>query len=259
MGRRTIQKSMMVGCVALVFAIPASVLASAGPISANILEITATADGRTDTFTQIFPVSSIDGTYSWQLPAPVVLESGGTQLGVVEDAGVAYDADPAVNLGFQVKNTSPWPAVFKITAGTIVFDPVPNAQARAGASITLTQGAGSPAGASIDGKFTNDKIYEARYSTDAFINTQTVFADLVSSFSFASGLSRNNSEERPDPDVMEFEPLGVTVHMMESQFWFGLSPGDLASGTSVFEIVPEPVSVLLLAFGGLLLGRRRMA
>jgi len=259
MGRRTIQKSILVGSVALVFAIPASVLASAGPISANIIEITATADGKTGTFTQIFPVASIDGTYAWQLPAPVVLQSGATELAVVEDASVAYNADPAVDLGFQVKNTSPWPAVFKITAGTIVFDPAPNAEARAGASITLTQGAGSAAGASITGKFPYGKIYEARYSTNAFVNTQTVFVDLVSSFLFNRGLSQSQSEEIPDPDVMEFAPLGVTVHMIESQFWFGLSAGDLASGTSIFEIVPEPASVLLLAFGGLLLARRRMA
>jgi len=53
-------------------------------------------------------------------------------------------------------------------------------------------------------------------------------------------------------------PLRIagSVSDMSTQISFTLSPNDLASGTSVFEIVPEPASVLLL-IAGLVLVRRR--
>ncbi|MBI5864678.1 MAG: PEP-CTERM sorting domain-containing protein, partial [Planctomycetes bacterium] len=37
---------------------------------------------------------------------------------------------------------------------------------------------------------------------------------------------------------------------------FTLSPFDLASGTTTFEIIPEPASLALLLIGGLLIRRR---
>ena len=226
------------------------------PATANIIQIEATGGGHTATFEEVFPVGSFDGLLNWSLPAPLNLVEEGINLGSVNSLEVMFDADPQVDLNFSlVNNNLNYPVMFTISTATIAFTPVPNAQAAASASVTLTQGAGSPEGASITGLFPNDKIYQARYSTTYPVNSQTVFADLCSSMSFASGLGTSGTETVPP---VGFTNLGTTVYMMESQFKFILSPGDQASGTSAFLIIPEPASILsLLAVAGLLLLKRR--
>ena len=163
------------------------------------------------------------------------------------------NADPQVDLEFAVTNGNlAASTVFDITAATIVFTAVPNAEAAALASVSLTQGAGSPAGVSASGLFAGDKMYEARYSTHPVANTHTVFADLVSGFSAAFGDTR--TEGLPEIGMVA---LGTTVYMMESEFKFSLSAGDQASGTSVFLITPEPASLVLMGLASALLFRNR--
>lgn len=226
---------------------------NAFPVTANIIQVQATSGSNSATFSEVFPVSSFNGNLTWTLPAPLTLADGATTLGTINNMVVSFNADPQVDLNFAVKNGSNTAVTFDISTATIVFDPVPNAQAAASASITLTQGTGSPAGASITGLFPNSKIYQARYSTNGFIDTATVFANLAPSMSFSTGLGKSETEMLPASGMSS---LGTTVYMMESEFKFTLSQGDQASATSAFLITPEPASALLFLLCGLVIARR---
>jgi hypothetical protein len=240
--------------VALVALVPCSAaFANSMPVTANIIQVTATSGANSATFSEVFPVSSFSGNLTWTLPAPLTLADGAVTLGTVKNMQVTFNADPQVDLNFAIVNGSTSTIMFDITTATILFDPVPNATAAATASVTLSQGAGSPAGASIGGLFPNGKVYQARYSTNAFVNTGTVFGSLAPSMSFSSGLGMSETEMLPAAGEVS---LGTTAYMMESEFRFTLSRGDQASATSAFLITPEPASVLLLVLGGLVVTRR---
>lgn len=225
------------------------------PATANLIEVTATSGSFSATFEEVFPVGSFD-TYSWALPAPIVLQAQGETLATIEELSVSYDADPQVDLNFNVTNNNLLaPMQFSITTALIVFTPVPDAQAAASASVTFSQGAGSPMGGYINGLFPEDSIYQARYSTDAIIDSGDIFANLCPSMTVL-GLGASQSDYEP---AVPYADLNTTVYMMQAGFHFELSPGDQASGTSNFLIVPEPATALVLALGGLgaLMRRRR--
>ncbi len=233
----------------------ASVFGGATPATANIIEVTATAGGHTDTFVEVFPVSSFTGLLPWSLPAPLVMADGQTELAVFTDLGLTFNADPQVDLQFAVTNSSlTLPLYVNIKTARISFNGIPNADARATASLTVTDGAGSPAGAYLGsaGTFPNQKLYQARYGTHPVVWSNTVFASLVSQFNTDFGASW--TERLP---ALGWSNLGTTVYQMETEFEFILSPGDQASGTSAFVVVPEPASLCLLAVGGMLVAARR--
>jgi hypothetical protein len=222
--------------------------------TANIIEVSATTSDGTATFSEVFPVSSFDGQLGWTLDAPLSLSAQGQEIATIDDLSLTYDADPQVDLRFALRNTSMTDdCFFSITAATIQFTPVQDAQAAASASVTLSQGAGSPSGGALTGLF-DGFLYEARYSTSDTVNEQIVFAQLVPSISFSSGLGLSSTQQLPASGMSS---LGTTVHMMESEFQFTLSPGDQASGTSAFLVTPEPASGLLVLLAGVLGLRRR--
>jgi hypothetical protein len=57
--------------------------------------------------------------------------------------------------------------------------------------------------------------------------------------------------------VSGWAPIAGSVSSIESEFHFVLSANQEASGTSMFEVVPEPVGLSFLALGGLALLRRK--
>ena len=86
------------------------------------------------------------------------------------------------------------------------------------------------------------------------VPTNDVFANLVSQFSTDFGATW--SERLP---ATGYDALNATAYMMQSQFELILSPGDQVNGGSVYEILPEPASLTILAAGMLLGMRRRRA
>lgn len=232
-------------------------LGGAVPATANLIYVQATSGGHTATFEQVFPVASFKDSLTWTLPAPLTLSDGAYEVGTINELKVTFNADPQVDLYFVATNGNMTnPVTFNFVSATILFAPIANPEASAAAFMTLTNGAGSAAGASLTGLLPGNKAYEARYSTDGILNTKTLFAGLVDPFSFPSGLTTNASDSLPTDDSML--SLGATCYMMESEFKFSLSGGDQASGTSAFIIVPEPGALGLLALGGLLLRRRHL-
>ncbi len=237
--------------LALAAMMPAAVFASAIPTTAALVVVDAERNGETGQFAALFPANTIiSGAYNWSLEQPVTIAStsSGAVLGTLDTLDLVFNADPAVVLNFSVV-AGPFGTNFTITSAIIQFAPIANPDAYASAAITVTDN--NLNGATLTGLLANSKAYRAYYN-----NPAVDWAYLVGPVVAPAGASAVGSERRPAlPQIWETIP--ATVDQIGSQFRFHLTALDSASGTSRFEVVPEPVSLSLLALGGLAMLRRR--
>ena len=187
------------------------------------------------------------GSWRWVGVKDALADGTGERLGSITKLEIEFDQDPYVALGFTViadASDTTYTINSSVTAVNLT-----NPQAYASAGITLTDN--SPTGATITGLYTDGKIYEARY------NDTSVFADLVSGFS-VSDSTDTHSERKP---ASGRTTSSDTVSTISSGFHFTLSARDGASGTSSFNVIPEPATIGLLVAGGaaIVATRRRRA
>lgn len=161
-----------------------------------------------------------------------------------------YNPDPAVVMFFGVQAGSSDTNI-TVAPATMSFSPIANGQAYASAGLTLT---GDSNGAAATGLFSGN-CYQFRY------NNSSVFANLVGSFTTPADSTTTVSDRNPAAGTVV---IPGSVSEIESEYHFTLSAGDLASGTSRFEIepVPEAGSLVALCTGligliGLAARRRR--
>jgi hypothetical protein len=163
--------------------------------------------------------------------------SDGTLLAQVDSLGAILDHDPAVSLNFAV-TAGAADTTFTIMSPVVGFPGIANPQAFATATATLTDQNGG--GATMTGLFSADRVYEASY------NGGSVFADLVLPLVAAPDDSTIGNDRFPAAGRV---PIAATVSSIQSEYGFTLSALDSASGTSRFDIVPEPSSFVLAALG----------
>lgn len=214
-----------------------------------------------------------DMTASWSVTLPgdggIQYEGGeislvdpdsGTELGRLEslsilagDEGATRGLPPkVVDMSFSVKagtsNTS-----FSMNSALLDGFVRPNAQALANASYTVTDDDGvNGATLSEPGNDGFGATFQSFYGVSAGPTTN-VFADLLPSLSALPG---------DDSAVTSVGTGGFagnlgTVTSMQTRVAFDLSANDLASGTTVFALIPEPASLVLLAVGAVAVFRRR--
>ncbi len=200
-----------------------------------------------------------DGTFAWYLDAPVVLESAsGEWLGELTTAGdgTYVVVDPAagrspsayqVNLGFSViagtEDTQ-----FTIKSALVSFDTIANGEARASAAFTVTDFVGT--GATLSGDGPAGGAYLAQYN--GFVPDGTTFVEDLTDDIVAISGSVGDSFTEP---ATGYTSIGE-VSDMSAEIVFTLTANGLASGSSNYEIIPEP-SALLLIVAGLAFARRR--
>jgi hypothetical protein len=186
-------------------------------------------------------------TYFWNLTSPKELIDPNTNqvIATVQQANTFILNDPQVNVGFLVQagnvNTT-----FEITSALLSFPTIPNADGKATAQMGITDLNGD--GATLTGLYAGNSAYNALY------NGTNVFSSLIGMIAASPGGSGNAFQN--DPPV-GFKPVGANVSDMSARIKFSLTAFDTASGTSNFQIVPEPASFLVLAFGAMALFRRR--
>jgi len=239
--RRSLFVSLLV--VSLLFVCGAA-FAQPGGTAGWYVTATATSEAGTTSYTWAGDLV-VGETFQADLTVPAIWDSN---VALIKSLQVSADADPFVNLSFDVAGATP-DVIFSITSAvTPVVPTIIGPIGYASAGVTLTSDA-SPA--SITGLFAGGKCYEARY------NAGSVFADLLTGFVGVANDTKTINDRTPASGYMGF-PGPLTS--MQTQWYFKLGQaGDTASGTSRFEAVPEAQSVIL-GFMGLstLAGFRRL-
>jgi hypothetical protein len=188
--------------------------------------------------------------FHWRLERPVQLIDPytGWVLGTLQDAYTTLIGDPQVSLGFLVQ-AGEVQTDFEISSALLSFPTINPAKGRASSQVTLTDLDGD--GARFIGGHSG-KGYLAQYN--GYVPNGSTFTAQIGDFVAPPGGSNALSEN--DPFDGSFRAIAGDVNNMSTQFRFSLSPFDTASGTSNFEIIPEPASVALLGLIGLALLRR---
>lgn len=245
----------------------------AASIAALVLGASASADidpvvfhiraERTDNplefaeYTAFFDPVYIDptnGDYTWALTQPVnMFSQSGQMIAQLREADVFCRADPQVDLNFSVfagdVNTT-----FTVTSPTLSFASIAQAVGRTSAGFSISDLDGD--GVTMSG-WNGNSIYTSRYN--GAVPGGTTFHD---SFVGAYGTpipgdTFSTSDDYPGAGL--YAPIVGSVSDMSSRFRFSLTANDIASGTSVYEIlpVPAPSAVTLFGLGGILVARRR--
>lgn len=194
--------------------------------------------------------------WSWTLLVDVPILSLDEQilLGTLQANATAlqFAQDPSVNLNFAVEaGPAAGGTSFTIKSALLSFPTLFNAEGRASAAFTLTDGVDDD-GATLAPLNGDPGSYLAQYN--GFVPSGATFTYLMPQMVADPMDTVSLSQEYPGGGL--FTPIAGAVSDMSTQVHFLLSPNDLASGTSVFEIIPEPAGLLLLAVG-LLAARRR--
>lgn len=177
----------------------------------------------------------------------------GNDFAMIHGVGVSFKEDPQVALNFNV-SAGFSNMTFTIDSSIVSFGSIPLATGWASAFIGLTDSSfiGTPGAMVLAGLQGGNEAYAARYNPSV-----TNFTTLVAGGAFAGapGFSQAISDNLGSAGSPV--PVGATVSEIRSQFKFSLTPGDRASGTSTFEILPAPGASALFGLAGLLVARRR--
>jgi hypothetical protein len=205
----------------------------------------------------------LSGTYDWSVPEAIEIRDvfSNELIATIMSAEIHYalggpagpqpgGGNPIVNLDFAIQADDELTEI-TVTSALLDFDTINGAEGRSSAGITVTDLLGD--GAAMNGLQPDGNMYTAQYNGLAPGGTQfTSFFDTLEASDFGS-----NSTSAESAPGGAFLPIGDPVNNMSSQFNFSLTPFDLASGTSTWEIVPAPGAIALLALGGLVGTRRR--
>jgi hypothetical protein len=172
--------------------------------------------------------------------SPVNLMNGGTRVATLKHLTIGIQPDPLVKLLFTAEaGGSDTP--FTFTSALVPVTPsMTNPDGYASASITVTDGSGDSA-ATLTGQLGGGKSYEAYY------NGSTVFSGsgLINQVVATAG-SNSVTERSP---LTGWTTISASVSNISSKYGFLLTAGDIATGSSTFQIVPEPSTLALIAIG----------
>jgi len=252
----TFGRTVLVGCV-VVAAMMLAPAALANDIIGNIFQVTVTTEGGTTIgFLGVSSEGTWDGQmYSWALDADYPFMDGqGQEVARLEQGTFVQIQPPSggrqvpqVTLGFAVTAGSAT-TTFDIRSALLSFPTMFNPTGKAIVGMNVSDRAPF-GGATLTGLGPlSGGAYVAQYN--GAVPGGTTFSELITSPVVVPAFGQTTANGDSN-----WLPIAGTVSDISAQLTFTLTARDSASGTSNFEIVPEPASLLLLA--GLALLRRR--
>lgn len=240
-----------VGAVAVAAVLLASGVASAS-IVGTALRVTVTSQTLGS---GVFEVAEKDGTWSdntwtWHVGAQgiAIKNDAGQTLATLSNTTMRYVNDPIVSLSFslQAGNSA---VNASIQSALLTFGTINPAEGKSSAAVTVTDSDGN--GATMTGMAGGGQMYSSHYN--GYLGAGTMFAALDGASISAGAFDSNGAT-----GSLGFNPIG-SVSDMSSQFAFGLTAHDQASGTSVWvtQEIPAPGSLALLGLAGFAARRRR--
>lgn len=230
-------------------------VAAAAPLAnANLTDVVFSIKGESNSGSAVYSLTMDDvnwqrsqDSWDWSSDASVNVKDGnGNTVFTLTNVSMFFRSDPQINLSFSVQAGSS-DTVFSITSGTLSFGQINNAQGQASSAFTVTDTNNN--GATLTGGQSDGNGYNAWY------NGSNLFVGQIPGLSVPVGTqSRSTSDNYP---AVGYAPVGADVTDMTAGVKFTLTAHDLASGTTQYEIVPEPSALVLLALGGLSLIRRK--
>ncbi|HPC23001.1 MAG TPA: hypothetical protein PK920_11025 [Phycisphaerae bacterium] len=216
-------------------------------VSEVVLRITASS-GRGTGVLEITADEGIwdGGDFFWSNTEDISLMSGDQVVGtIVKDSYIAISSNPQIAMGFSFQAGDAATDV-TLTSALLSFPTIANASARADAAFTVMDIMGE--GVSLVGLQPGGGAYRAYY------NDSITFAEAIGPIDVIppATLAEGNFAY---PGGGAHVPIGVASNM-GAEIAFSLSAYGFVSGSSNFEIVPEPAGLLLLAVGVCVLRRR---
>jgi len=229
-----------------------AMVAAQADIRGGALTVTASDEaGHTATF--VWSVDNLsfhaqDNSWRGTMNTPFEFRTDeGALLATINELDLVLHEDPSVFMAFSVA-AGVSDTTFLISTALLSFPVIPAAIGRASAGFSLTDTDGN--GATMTGLLAGGTGYEAQYNGIV----GSVFTDLVKGYSVGPGGSATSFDNDP---FLGYRPVGAAVADIHSLVNFKVTKHDLASGTNVFEVVPEPSTYLAAGAGLLGLLRRR--
>ena len=221
-------------CVAVALAMLASPQRANAEFLGNLVQIDVSSGENSGSWAFEGPATS--DPFSWALPEALNIYSSQNPevlLATIESINLELDGDPQVILNFAVTAGNANTA-FTISSALVAFGSLTNPDSFATAAITAVDNNSN--GATVTGTFAGAKAYQASY------NAGNLFANLVSPVVAPTDSFGIGGERFPAVGTVQI-PGSVTS--IKGSFDFILTANDSASGTSRFNVVPEPSSVIL--------------
>lgn len=223
-----------------------------------IIEVIATSGALSGSISvnlaQAAPTTDPNGwIYMSFTTMPIMDAGGGGQIAELNQVSLFMFDEHRVALGFAV-TAGANDTEFDIRSTLLSFSDRDQAEGAASSGLTLTDSSGTPDGADLTALFPSGAVWEAHYNgTEAGVDGD-VFAALLGDLTTTT---TTTEFENVPATAGDYLPIPGSVFNMSTRYWFNLTAGDQASGTSTFVVIPTPAATVVLSLAGLSMIRRR--
>ena len=195
-----------------------------------------------------------DGSYFWFLAGPPLqITDGPNVIAEITQASISAGNLPnkALGVGFTVF-AGDSTTTFSVTSALSTFSAQNPGEARASNSVSITDSAGTPNGATVLGLRPGGTVASALIN-GLSAGTGDTFYNMNTGPFVTNTTITDDDESAPAPNFLPTVP----VSSMTLAWDFSLTQGDQYQNTTLFFAVPTPATALVLAGGAFVLRRRR--